>query len=549
MATSERHCHTPARTLPARHRDARNSDAGLRVAFGTSAARRQRVAVWIDSSASASSPDPQSWTDPEKRRSIGHTHSGLCTARRMLAAFAQAGASISVGVDPSATRACVDAALAPAVRAVAEPLLVHSQKVSNFAVLVSASDSDNTFTRICRNTGTPLWSSRVHSQHSDNEIEDQDFWFPSHLLDEAADCVCVVDCDSDSEAESVTAIARTLSPVPSEGSLISEDSISFLDSIGDVDREIENATLRPPKDAGFSCTSFIPPPLFSDSSESASLSIVGAGPGTPALLTVAAISAIQSCSLLIVDRLVPADLIKYALTVQITPQSASSAPKSSKTILSQVAYDKTKPSTMRRIMPYILHTRKVLGNAPETQKEIEDWTAAALSLGHSVVRLKGGDPFVYGRGGEEYISAAQATQENNAPIKINVVPGLSSSLVAPLMAGIPATHRGLSDQILIATGRLEEEHKDVEWPTYAPNRTTVVLMAMGRIQRCVRGMVEEAGYPLDVPVAIVEKAGWGRDNGERVWKGVLGNVADAVKTLGMKAHATLVIGRVVHALE
>ncbi|KAJ3130825.1 uroporphyrin-III C-methyltransferase [Physocladia obscura] len=312
--------------------------------------------------------------------------------------------------------------------------------------------------------------------------------------------------------------------------------------------------LQPPKNAQFSFTSFIPPPL-EQSNSLPSLSIVGAGPGTPALLTVAAIAAIQSCSLLIVDRLVPANLIKYALTVQI----------------SDPAEINRKNGWRRRgMMPYILHTRKVPGNAPLAQQEIEDWTAAALRLGHAVVRLKGGDPFVYGRGGEEYLSASKVNiagnagieqQLNNAqheletgccvvepfqPCNIRVVPGLSSSLVSPLVAGIPSTHRGVADQILIATGRLEEEDKEVEWPLYAPNRTTIVLMAMGRIQRVVAGM-KLANYPADLPVALVEKAGWGADQGEQVWKGTLSSVVSAVKELGLKAHATLIVGNVVTA--
>ncbi|KAJ3005035.1 UNVERIFIED_CONTAM: uroporphyrin-III C-methyltransferase [Siphonaria sp. JEL0065] len=301
------------------------------------------------------------------------------------------------------------------------------------------------------------------------------------------------------------------------------------------DFDLDPYFVFPPKNAGFSCTSFIPPPAMTTDSPS-SLTIAGAGPGTPCLLTVASISAIQSCTLLIVDRLVPQELVKYALTVQIIP--FNTAPLTPKTL------------SMRQ-MPYILHTRKVLGNAPLAQQEIEDWTAAAMKLGHCVVRLKGGDPFVYGRGGEELLSAKKVVVKSGdgelENCKVKVIPGLSSSLVAPLMAGIPPTHRGVADQVLIATGRLEEEDKEVEWPMYAENRTTVVLMAMGRIRRVVTGMTESAGYPLDVPVAIVEKAGWGSEHGERVWKGVLSEAVDAVKELGLKAHATLIVGRVVHA--
>ncbi|KAI9333475.1 tetrapyrrole methylase [Obelidium mucronatum] len=333
--------------------------------------------------------------------------------------------------------------------------------------------------------------------------------------------------DSDSlDSGSLTAI----NPSPPASPAISPVQMSSNSS----DFDLDPFFIFPPKNAGFSCTSFIPPPPLQSTDTPGSLTIVGAGPGTPSLLTVASINAIQSCSLLIVDRLVPADLLKYALTVQIVPWNDN--PQS---------FDKC-----LRQMPYILHTRKVLGNAPLAQQEIEDWTASAIKLGHSVVRLKGGDPFVYGRGGEELLSARKIVVPGGEThgCDVKVIPGLSSSLVAPLMAGIPPTHRGVADQVLIATGRLEEDDKEVEWPIYAENRTTIVLMAMGRIQRVVAGMTESAGYPLDVPVAIVEKAGWGRDSGERVWKGVLSEAVKAVKELGLKAHATLIVGRVVHAL-
>ncbi|ORY44466.1 tetrapyrrole methylase [Rhizoclosmatium globosum] len=324
------------------------------------------------------------------------------------------------------------------------------------------------------------------------------------------------------DSNSLTALNSSPSPSPS----LSPMNESLQPSLSPIEVNLDPYFVVPPKNAGFSETSFIPPPSIPTTTPG-TLTIVGAGPGTPSLLTVAAITAIQSCTLLIVDRLVPADLIKYALTVQITP-------------LSQQDWD-----LGSRSLPYILHTRKVLGNAPLAQQEIEDWTAAALKLGHSIVRLKGGDPFVYGRGGEELISAKKVVvlegDEKNgiAPgmCKVSVVPGLSSSLVGPLMAGIPPTHRGVADQVLIATGRLEEEDKEVEWPLYAPNRTTVVLMAMGRIRRVVSGMTETAGYPL-TPL----------DNGERVWTGILSEAVDAVKELGLKAHATLIVGRVVHAL-
>ncbi|KAJ3394564.1 hypothetical protein HDU84_007738 [Entophlyctis sp. JEL0112] len=339
---------------------------------------------------------------------------------------------------------------------------------------------------------------------------------------------------------------ESASTVISSTSSFESDESVFSETTASQTLDMSSFVLQPPKSAKFCDTSFIPPPLSQSLDFPYTLSIVGAGPGTPELLTVSAITAIQKCSLLIVDRLVPSCLVEYALTVRIDSQSNISK------ILTS------------RSMPYILHTRKVLGNAPQAQKEIEEWTAEALKLGHHVVRLKGGDPFVYGRGGEEYLAASKVTickhitdsrqqsptQKENALCtiecfaQVSVIPGLSSSLVSPLVANIPSTHRGVADQVLIATGRLEDEEREIEWPLYSPTRTTVVLMAMGRINRVVNGMINDAGYPSLAPAALVEKAGWGMDQGQRIWKGRLCEVESAVRDLGLKAHCTLIIGDV-----
>ncbi|KAJ3061797.1 uroporphyrin-III C-methyltransferase [Podochytrium sp. JEL0797] len=445
-----------------------------------------------------------------------------------LDSFASSGAQIRISVLPKA--AAILASLPEHLRslAVVEKDATVCPSSADFALGVCGSSVPQKLARFvatCREAripvfvpGYPLLSDFSVARHSAESA--------SESGDSAGDV-------SDTDSNSLTALNSS----PATSPTLSPLDFSPLPDSAPVD--LKSMFVVPPKNAGFSVTSFIPAPAFPTSTPS-TLTIVGAGPGTPSLLTVAAITAIQACTLLIVDRLVPTDLLHYALTTQIVPhQATTSSPKDCEP---------------RRI-PYILHTRKVLGNAPLAQQEIEDWTAAAVRLGHAVVRLKGGDPFVYGRGGEELLSAQKVEvpvpgglRGETKPCVVNVVPGLSSSLVAPLMAGIPATHRGVADQVLIATGRLEEEEKEVEWPLYAPNRTTVVLMAMGRIRRVVKGMTQDAGYPLETPVALVEKAGWGKENGERVWKGDLSQVVEAVQTLGMKAHATLIVGRVVHAL-
>ncbi|KAJ3025941.1 UNVERIFIED_CONTAM: uroporphyrin-III C-methyltransferase [Siphonaria sp. JEL0065] len=446
--------------------------------------------------------------------------------------FASSGCSMNISVSPKHSLQVLAALpLEYQLSTIVQDQASFESQLFDFAIGVGIdSESIAGFAASCRAARVPVYVPG-HPILSDFSISPFQFERSSDVVVEAEGM------EVEDELDSLDSSSYTLNPSPSPSPILSPMQMTTATiSTTSPDFDLDPYFVFPPKNAGFSCTSFIPPPAMTADSPS-SLTIVGAGPGTPSLLTVASISAIQSCTLLIVDRLVPAELVKYALTVQIIPYNT--VPHTQKTL------------SMREL-PYILHTRKVLGNAPLAQQEIEDWTAAAMKLGHSVVRLKGGDPFVYGRGGEELLSAKRvAVKGGNGALencKVNVIPGLSSSLVAPLMAGIPPTHRGVADQVLIATGRLEEEDKEVEWPVYAENRTTVVLMAMGRIRRVVTGMTEGAGYPLDVPVAIVEKAGWGSENGERVWKGVLSEAVDAVKELGLKAHATLIVGRVVHVL-
>ncbi|KAJ3194737.1 uroporphyrin-III C-methyltransferase, partial [Dinochytrium kinnereticum] len=233
-----------------------------------------------------------------------------------------------------------------------------------------------------------------------------------------------------------------------------------------------------------------------------SLTLIGAGPGSPGLLTLAALESLHQATLIIIDRLVPQPLLHHAL--------------------------KTSPNAP----PHILTARKHPGRATEAQDEINEWMVEGLRLGHRVVRVKGGDPFVFGRGGEEVIVVRERfagcyfgggkgegdhvltskyptashtiTSPHHPPITI--IPGISSSLSAPLLAGIPVTHRGVSDQILIATGQ-KRDGSSSSLAVYDPTRTTVLLMAMTRIGRIVEEMVGRLGYPGEARAVVVEKAG------------------------------------------
>eukprot|EP00842_Homolaphlyctis_polyrhiza_P005986 jgi/Hompol1/6389/HPOL_004964-RA len=233
------------------------------------------------------------------------------------------------------------------------------------------------------------------------------------------------------------------------------------------------------------------------------LYLIGAGPGSPDLLTFRAHKILtETAHLIIADRLV-------------SPQLLATLP----------------PSRLR-------FTRKIIGKAQEAQQEIHEWILEALSKGLTVARLKGGDPFVFGRGGEEAIIALKHGYS------YHIVPGISSAFAAPAMAGIPVTHRGVADTVVVSTGRREDGSLPDVVP-YRSHRTCVYLMAMGTLERLVSEFLRE-GYPANLPVAVIERASY-RD--QNVVYATVESVVQVVRASGIKAHATLVVGNVVYALD
>lgn len=251
--------------------------------------------------------------------------------------------------------------------------------------------------------------------------------------------------------------------------------------------------------------------------------LAGSGPGHPDLLTRATHKAIQSADLILADKLVPSavlDLVPRRTQVRIA--------------------------------------RKFPGNADAAQDELH---AAALSAardqGQVVVRLKQGDPFLYGRGGEEvaYFRA------NGVPAdRVVVLPGLTSALCAPLFAGVPATMRDVADQVLVCTGT-GKKGRAPEPPGYRPARTAVVLMALHRIEGLVEELTshvereEDEGkpaekrgrvlWPRETPCAVVERASC---PDQRVIRTTLGFVAQAIEAEGSRPPGLLVVGRACEAL-
>lgn len=193
------------------------------------------------------------------------------------------------------------------------------------------------------------------------------------------------------------------------------------------------------------------------------ISLVGAGPGASNLLTQAAITAILNADLVLADKLVPSQVLDLV-------------PKHTKLFIAQ----------------------KFKGNAENAQNQLLDLGLEALRQGQLVVRLKQGDPYVFGRGGEEFIFFREHGYD------VQVIPGITSALSAPLIANIPVTHRDVSDQVLICTGTGRAGAEPVP-PEFVKSRTTVFLMALHRVENFTNSLISH-GWPKDLPVAIVERA-------------------------------------------
>jgi uroporphyrin-III C-methyltransferase len=269
--------------------------------------------------------------------------------------------------------------------------------------------------------------------------------------------------------------------------------------------------------------------------------LAGSGPGHPDLLTQATHKAIKSADLILADKLVPSgvlDLIPRRTPVQIA--------------------------------------RKFPGNADRAQEELLEMALAGVREGKTVLRLKQGDPYVYGRGGEEVAYFRQ----HGLGDRVSVLPGVTSALSAPLFAAIPPTQRDVADQVLICTGT-GKKGKPPAPPEYVASRTVVFLMALHRINGLIRELTthieleplapanEEAAsaqpppppepsqvspvtgeskrtlWPRNTPCAVIERASC---PDQRVIRTTLQHVAEAIETEGSRPPGLLVVGRACEAL-
>ncbi len=225
------------------------------------------------------------------------------------------------------------------------------------------------------------------------------------------------------------------------------------------------------------------------------VALVGAGPGDPELLTVKAVRLIESAEVVVHDALVGDGVLDLI------------------------------PSTAERID---------VGKRPGRPVPQEMISALLVELGRqgrSVVRLKGGDPFVFGRGGEE------ALELTAAGIDVEVVPGITSSVAAPAAAGIPVTHRGVSAAVTVATGHRRTGEEDVDWRALAKVGGTIVVL-MGVAQRAsIAAQLIEGGLAAETPATAIRSA---TTTEEHIWRGTLGDLP----TAPIASPATIVVGAV-----
>jgi uroporphyrin-III C-methyltransferase len=226
--------------------------------------------------------------------------------------------------------------------------------------------------------------------------------------------------------------------------------------------------------------------------------LVGAGPGDPDLITVRGLDLLGVADVVVYDRLIHPALL-----------------------------ERSHPAAER------IYVGKESGDHTCSQEEINHILIDQARLGRSVVRLKGGDPFVYGRGGEECLALAAAG------IPFHVVPGITSSISAPSAAGIPVTHRGVSSSFTVVTGHSCRRGEDPDWTALARAGTLIVLMGLRRLPAITEQLIA-SGMDPSTPAAVVASATT-RDQT---------TVVGDLRTIGIRSRrldppATVIIGEVV----
>ncbi|NKY84874.1 uroporphyrinogen-III C-methyltransferase [Nocardia veterana] len=230
------------------------------------------------------------------------------------------------------------------------------------------------------------------------------------------------------------------------------------------------------------------------------VALVGGGPGDPDLITVRGRRLLARADLVVADRLAPPELL-----AELGPHVE------------------------------VVDAAKIPYGRAMAQEAINSALIEGAKAGKFVVRLKGGDPYVFGRGYEELEACV------DAGVPVTVVPGVTSAISVPALAGIPVTHRGVTHEFVVVSGHIPPDHPDslVDWPALARLRgTLVLLMGVERIEKFASALVEGGRAP-DTPVTVVQE---GSLRTQRILRADLASVAERVRAEGIRPPAIIVIG-------
>ena len=229
--------------------------------------------------------------------------------------------------------------------------------------------------------------------------------------------------------------------------------------------------------------------------------LVGAGPGDPDLLTFRALRLMQQADVVVYDRLVSAEIL-----------------------------DLTRRDSEK------IYVGKQRQNHSLPQDSINELLASLAKQGKRVVRLKGGDPFIFGRGGEEIETLLQQN------INFQVVPGITAASGCATYAGIPLTHRDHAQSCTFVTGHLKDGSIDLNWKQLStPNQTIVFYMGLSGLEKICQSLINN-GCPKEHPIAIIQQ---GTTTNQRVFTGTLDTLPQHIADKGIKAPTLIIVGTVV----
>ncbi|MFB9239509.1 uroporphyrinogen-III C-methyltransferase [Plantactinospora siamensis] len=248
------------------------------------------------------------------------------------------------------------------------------------------------------------------------------------------------------------------------------------------------------------------PPVNPPTGRRGRVALVGAGPGDPELITVKGRRLLAEADVVVIDRLAPGLLL-----------------------------DEVRPDAE------LVDASKIPYGPARAQDEINRILVDRARAGATVVRLKGGDPYVFGRGGEELLACSAAG------VPVTVVPGVTSALAGPAAAGVPVTHRGVAHEFTVVSGHLapDDPASLVDWPALGRLRGTLVILMGLRHLPAIAATLQAHGRPPGTPAAVVQEATTG---GQRALRATLGTVAADALAAGVRPPAVVVLGNVVEVL-